>query len=132
VTLHHKTMTRRFAFIVACSELGAGVTGVALSYRFSGPSYKPARELLSGLPGNAGLYWSGLLVVLSLWALWALLRKSASARTPFAFLMGYWSFWLVLWSVAMATPGSGPWAPFTALIWMVGNARPVVAPTLRD
>lgn len=128
--IHHRTLTRRFAYIVAGTQLGAGVTGVILSSNFATVSYRPARELLSFLPGNPGLWWSGLLAILAFAALVGLVAKSAHTRTAFALLCGYWGFWTALYAAAWFTPGAGPWAPWLALMCVVGNARPVVAPKL--
>jgi hypothetical protein len=129
--IHSQTLTRRFAQIVAGTQLGAGITGIILSANFNANvSYKPARELLSFLPGRPGLWWSALLALLALTALVALAAKSSHTRTVFSLLCGYWGFWTVLYAAAWFTPGAGPWAPWVALMCVVGNSRPVVAPTL--
>lgn len=132
MTIHHQTLTRRFAQILACVQLGAGLTGIILASRFGGVSYRPARDLLDFLPDNPGTWWSALLAVLALGALVALHFRSRAARTMFALLCGYWTFWIVIWAYAWSSPGSGPWAPWLALMCVVGNARPVIAPTLKS
>jgi hypothetical protein len=129
--IHQQGLTRQFAYIVAGIQLGAGVTGMILSDRFSGPSYKPARDLLGHLPRGPGIWWSALLTLLAVAALVMLRFRHQHVRTAFAFLCGYWGFWLILWTAAWSQPGSGPWAPWIALMCIAGNARPVVAPAAK-
>lgn len=128
--LQNQSLTRRFAFTVALVQLGAGITGLMLAdTRFRGSTYQPAKQLLSFLPGDPGYWWSGLLLILSAAAVVLLCARSSSARTAFALLCGYWTFWAVLYAWAWPSPGSGPWAPWLAAMCAVGNARPVVTHT---
>jgi hypothetical protein len=124
-------LTLRYATIVALGDLGAGCTGMLFWRRFNGNSYKPALQLFGSIP-YPGLCWAALLVGLSLTALVALAVRSPYMRTAFALLMGFWGFWAVVWWYALIAGDGGPWGPWLALIAILGNSRPVVAPTLHS
>lgn len=127
-------LTRRFGYTIAAVQLGAGLTGCILgASHFAGVSYHPAKELLRFLPGDPSTWWSGLLAVLGAVAIAVLAAHHDRAiRAVFALLCFYWTFWALLWAAAWTQPGSGAWAPWIALVCVVGNARPVVTRSLAD
>lgn len=125
-------LTRRFAYTVAGVQLGASITGLVLgASHFAGVSYQPARDAFGWLPGDPSTWWSIILGVLAAFGLVALRFGNARlCRWAFALLAAYWVWWTVLYALAWPNPGSGPWAPWLALMCVVGNARPVVARSL--
>lgn len=130
-------LTRRYAYLVAAAELGAGVTGLILpDSHFHGISYAPADRLVTHflhLPGDPSTWWSWLIVILAAAALFAIYHRNDSwTRTCFAALCGWWVFWAILYAAAWGNPNSGPWGPWLALIAAVGNSRPVIARPLSD
>jgi hypothetical protein len=133
--MKHLPLTRRYAYMVAGLELGAAVTGLLLpASHFQGASYAPADRLLGHLvPGTPSIWWSWLLVVLAVAALGSIhLRNDRWTRHFFAALCSWWVFWAVLYAAAWSNPTSGPWGPWIAAIAVVGNSRPVIAPSLSD
>ncbi len=128
-------LTRRYAYTVALVQLCAGLSGIILgASHFAGVSYKPATKLLSFLPGAPSAWWSGLLATLALAAILVLrFHNDSRVRSVFALLTGYWVFWALLWTAAWFQKGpAGPWAPWLALMCVVGNSRPVLTATLAE
>lgn len=125
-------LTRQFAYVVATVQLGAAATGLILgASHFAGVTYRPARDWAQWLPGDPSYWWSGTLAVLALAALVALrFAADRPARYVFALLATYWTWWTVLYALSWPNGSSGPWAPWFALMCVVGNARPVIARTL--
>jgi hypothetical protein len=128
-------LTRKFAYVVALVQFAAGVSGIIMgASHFTSSSYQPAHHWVKDvlrLPGDPSMWWSGLLAGLAVIAIVALrLGTDRVGRSAFALLAAYWVWWMVLYALALHTPGSGPWAPWLALMCVVGNARPVVARTL--
>lgn len=126
-------MTRRYAYMVAGVQLGAGINGLALLSRFRTKPYEPAYRLGNLLvPGNPALWWSCLLVVLSVAAIVSVyFRNDRFTRHFFAALFAWWIFWAFLYAVSILD-GGGPWGMWLALMSVVGNSRPVIAPSLSD
>jgi hypothetical protein len=133
----HVPLTRRYANMVASLELGAAITGLILpTSHFHGVSYTPAARFVKDvlhLPGDPSTWWSWLLVTFSVAALVSIhLRNDRWTRHFFAALCSWWVFWAVLYAAAWSNPTSGPWGPWLAAIAVVGNSRPVIAPSLSD
>jgi hypothetical protein len=131
------TWTRRYAYLVAAGDLGAAVTGLILPRsHFQNVTYEPAARLVTRglhLPGDPSVWWSWLFFALSVTALTALYRRHDRwTRRCFTALCAWWLFWVFLYAAAWHNPGSGPWSPWLALIAVIGNSRPVIAPSLSD
>lgn len=127
------SLARRYALAVAGLEAGGGLSGLLLGEpHFTGPTYAPARRVLTFMPGDPFVWWCWLLIALSTAAIVALMsRHDLSIRLAFSGLCGFWAFWAVIYFAAYTNPAAGPFASWLALIAFVGNSRPVVTPALR-
>lgn len=121
-----------FARLVVCCDALMGIGWLlGAPNRTMTPAYRPARLLLNPLPGDAARGWGSILLVLAaLAALAMLLGADHMVRWAFAALAGYWAFWTFLFAAsALTEPHAGLVSVGFAFMCLIGNVRPVFAPT---
>lgn len=123
-------VARIFAHVVLALNLCMGLAWLLASpTRSRTPAYLPARQIhhMLGLPADAARWWGALLVVLTVFALVALIEgHDLRLRIASAPLTGYWIFWAVAFAVGAFANNGGIVPIFLALMCATGSARAVV------